>query len=83
MQYHLKNENKGMIMAFRRPDSQKAEFDLRGLREIIPDSNYRLTIYPGYELLTSRTMTGKELLQSKAEITELPGSVLIEYEKMN
>ena len=62
-----------MIMAFRRPDSQKAEFDLSGLREIIPDGNYRVTMYPGYEPLPAKTMTGKELLRSKAEITELPG----------
>ena len=40
-------------------------------------------MYPGYEPLPARTMTGKELLLSKAEISELPGSVLIEYKKVS
>ena len=35
MQYHLKNENEGMIMAFRRPESKKDEFELGSLNEII------------------------------------------------
>jgi alpha-galactosidase len=82
LQYHLKNEDEGMIMAFRRPESQMSQFDLGGLREIIPDGNYRVIIYPGYEPLPAKTNTGKELLRSKAEITELPGSVLIEYKRV-
>jgi len=83
LQYHLKNENEGMIMAFRRPDSQRSAFDLSGLREIIPDGSYSVIIYPGYEPLPVKTMTGKEFLLSEAEIAEQPGSVLIEYKKVN
>jgi alpha-galactosidase len=83
LQYHLKNEHEGMIMAFRRPDSKEAEFNLSCLREIVPDSHYRIIIYPGYEPLPAKTMTGEQLLLSRAEISELPGSVLIEYRKVN
>ncbi len=72
-----------MIMAFRRPESQKTQFDLSGLREIIPDDNYKVILYPGYEPLPAKTMTGKELLHLKAGITEHPGSVLIEYKKVS
>ena len=40
-------------------------------------------MYPGYEAMPAKTMTGKEFLGLKAEIAELPGSVLIEYKKVN
>ncbi len=83
LQYHLNNGDEGMIMAFRRPESQKTQFDLSGLREIFPDDNYKVIFYPGYEPLPAKTMTGKELLRLKAEITEHPGSVLIEYKKVS
>lgn len=82
IQYHLTKEDKGMIMAFRRPQSGIPAFELTGLREIVAGSNYRVTMYPGYEALPSKTMSGKELLRLKPEITELPGSFLIEYEKV-
>lgn len=82
-QYHLTGENNGMIMAFRRPQSKQAEFTLSGLREIDAKARYKVTGYVSYEPLPTRIMTGEELLRSKAEIIESPGSVLIEYEKVN
>jgi len=80
-QYHLTSENEGMVMAFRRPRSQQAEFALSGLREIDLKAKYKVTCYQSYEPLPAKTMTGEELMQSKAEINDSPGSVVIEYSK--
>jgi alpha-galactosidase len=80
-QYHLTNENSGMIMAFRRPGSNQPGFPMSGLREIDPKALYTITRYQTYEPLPSQKMTGEEFLRSMAEISEIPGSVLIEYEK--
>ncbi|OFY46613.1 MAG: hypothetical protein A2X22_03370 [Bacteroidetes bacterium GWF2_49_14] len=82
-QYHRTDKNDGMIMAFRRPQSEQANFALNGLHEIDPETNYQVTEYPGFEPLSTRMMTGGELLQSLAEINENPGSILIEYEKVS
>jgi hypothetical protein len=79
-QYHRTDDNDGMIMAFRRPQSQQAEFALTGLREIDPKAQYRVVRYQSYEPSPAIVMTGSELLRSQAEINENPGSVLIEYE---
>ncbi|MFA5814538.1 MAG: hypothetical protein WC865_02845 [Bacteroidales bacterium] len=81
-QYHRTKENDGMIMAFRRPKSQLNEFTLNGLREIEPNAQYKVTRYQSYEPLPTKTMTGEELVRSKAEINDCPGSVLIEYKKV-
>jgi hypothetical protein len=82
-QYHRTDENGGMILAFRRPQSEQVEFALGGLREIDPQADYNVTGYPGYEPLPTKIMTGAELLGSMAEIKENPGSILIEYEKVS
>ncbi|TSA31442.1 MAG: hypothetical protein D4R64_18100 [Porphyromonadaceae bacterium] len=81
-QYHRTKENDGMIMAFRRPKSQLNEFTLNRLREIEPNAQYKVTRYQSYEPLPTKTMTGEELVRSKAEINDCPGSVLIEYKKV-
>jgi len=81
-QYHRTNENDGMIMAFRRPKSEQAQFTLTGLREIDPKARYRVTSYRGYEPLPEKMMTGAELLRSAAQISETPGSIVIEYSRI-
>jgi alpha-galactosidase len=81
-QYHRTQENDGMIMAFRRPQSQQTEFTLSGLREIDPKAQYKVTRYQSYEPLPAKMMSGEELIHSNAEINEIPGSVLMEYNKI-
>jgi alpha-galactosidase len=83
MQYHRTEENDGMIMAFRRPQSQLSVFALDGLREIDPKAQYKVTNYQSYKPLPTNTMTGEKIMLSKAEISEIPGSVLIEYKKIS
>jgi alpha-galactosidase len=81
-QYHRTKDNDGMIMAFRRPQCEQTEFDLGRLCEIDPKAKYKVTMYQSYEPLPAKILTGAEFVQSKAEITETPGTVLIEYEKI-
>jgi alpha-galactosidase len=81
-QYHRTKDNDGMIMAFRRPQCEQTEFDLGRLCEIDPKAKYKVTMYQSYEPLPAKIVTGAEFVQSKAEITETPGTVLIEYEKI-
>lgn len=50
-QYHRTDENDGMIMAFRRSQSEQTEFALNGLREIDPKANYQVTGYTGSMLI--------------------------------
>jgi hypothetical protein len=52
------------------------------LREIDPKAKYKVTKYQSYEPLPAETLTGEELIRSKAEISDTPGSVLIEYKKV-
>lgn len=80
-QYHRTSENDGMIMAFRRPWSEQAEYSLDKLRQIDPKAMYTVTSYPSYQPSQAKKMTGENLLHLKAEINEIPGSVLIEYVK--
>ena len=70
-------------MAFRRPQSPLNEFALVGLREIDPKAQYKVTSYQSYAPLPTKTMTGEKLMLLKAEITEIPGSVLMEYKKIS
>jgi alpha-galactosidase len=78
-QYHRTAEKDGLIVAFRRPQSQKSDFALSSLREIDPKAHYKVIRYQSYEPSPAEVMTGAELLRSQAEINEKPGSVLIEY----
>ena len=63
-------------------NSQEIDLSADGKKEIDPKSQYKVTSYPGYDPLPAKTMTGAEFLRSKAEISNRPGSVLIEYGKV-
>ncbi len=82
-QYHRTKQNDGMVLAFRRHQSQIKEFALSGLQEIEPSANYKVTVYQSYDPMPVKTMTGAELLNMEAETDDSPGSVLIEYKKTN
>jgi alpha-galactosidase len=82
-QYHRTKQNDGMILAFKRHQSQNREFALSGLREIEPAVIYKVTVYQSYDPMPAKTMTGDQLLNIKATIDDCPGSVLIEYKKTN
>lgn len=80
LQYHLPEEERGMILAFRRPDSPDREMPL-AVREIDTAADYAVTQARDYALPPSVRMPGTELQRLSAVIDDCPGSLLIEYRR--
>jgi alpha-galactosidase len=80
LQYHRRQEQDGMVMAFRRDASPDAVHAVE-LREIDPAADYEVTQAYGYERSAPKRMKGTELTSMKLQIDEKPGSVVIEYRK--
>ncbi len=81
LQYHRPQEDDGMVMAFRRPDSSYTGFALNDLRGIDPEAEYTVTVTHGYKPEEPMDMKGKALLALDATIPERPGAVIVEYER--
>jgi alpha-galactosidase len=79
-QYHLPEEGRGVLQAFRRKGSADASrsFRLRGLRS---DSRYNVRTVGSAE--ATRTATGEELLADglRVRISGEPGAVVMAYEE--
>ena len=65
-------------MAFRRDQSPESSCGCR-LREIDPAAHYTVSLYCTYELEETTTVMGSELQDLQVNISERPGSVIIEY----
>jgi len=80
MQYHLPQENAGMVVAFRRDRSPYGSF-ICDLREIDEAATYEVTT--SYTCTPSRPvrMKGARLRKLKVETEECPGSVVAEYRR--
>ena len=80
-QYHLKEEDAGMALVFRRDDSPFTAIDLflkEGTIDI--DASYEVTEYgESYKSLKTSVIKGSELLSYPVTIKEKPASALIEY----
>ncbi len=79
-QYDLPNKGEGMIMAFRRPESSEASKRCN-LQGIDSKANYDVRKSYAYERSPAVQMTGQDLSHLLIEITDKPGSVVIEYKK--
>jgi len=77
-QYHRPSDHDGMVLAFRRDQSAYLAFEAR-LREIDPAQDYTVTFYRGYDPENPLTLSGVALQRLRLDITEAPGSVLVEY----
>ncbi len=78
LQYHRPGEKDGMVMAFRRDQSEEGTCRCR-LREIDPTARYTVNLYRTYELEETSTVMGSELQDLEVASHERPGSVIIEY----
>jgi alpha-galactosidase len=78
LQYHRPQENDGMLLAFRRDQSQDSSCRC-GLREIEPAKQYTLKLFRSFELEKTITLPGIQLQDLQVDIDECPGSLLIEY----
>lgn len=79
-QYDLPERGEGMVMAFRRPESNQASRRFR-LHGIDPKGNYDVRKSYTYERSSAVEMTGAELADLLIDIADKPGSVVIEYKK--
>jgi len=81
MQYHRTAERDGMVLAFRRHRSPYSSYDF-DLKEIEPKAKYEVTFYPTYVPAKKSVMVGAELQHLKVDIADSPGSLLIEYKRI-
>jgi alpha-galactosidase len=81
MQYHLPDEQDGIVMAFRRDKSPYGSYNCH-LREIDPTATYQVAMYHTYDPETPLTMKGSDLEKLNIEIDASPGSVIVEYKQL-
>jgi alpha-galactosidase len=80
MQYHRPREQDGMVVAFRRPESPKADFPA-ALRGIDPAADYEVIQSIGYSPSPPQRLRGQALKSLALRVEQRPGSVVIEYRK--
>ncbi|MCX7424026.1 MAG: NPCBM/NEW2 domain-containing protein [Planctomycetia bacterium] len=81
MQYHLPDEQDGIVMAFRRDKSPYGSYNCH-LREIDPTATCQVAMYHTYDPETPLTMRGSDLEKLNIEIDASPGSVIVEYKQL-
>ena len=80
LQYHRPQEQDGMVLAFRRPGSLKAEFRA-SLRQIDPAADYEV-VESRVPALLADAHEGGATGRARPRIQPCPGSVVIEYRKV-
>jgi len=80
-QYHRPIEQDGMVLAFRRHESQDVDFACQ-LHEIDLSSKYEITRAYGYHRSIPVIVAGAYLRKILLEIGDCPGSVLLEYRRL-
>lgn len=81
LQYHRTNDHDGMVIAFRRHESDVKNFTCE-LQEIDPTAEYEVTYAYSYEPSSTQRIAGKDFAKLNIEIPDSPGSVVIEYRKV-
>jgi alpha-galactosidase len=81
LQYHRPDKTDGMVMAFRRDASNEAARVVH-LREIDPAAEYEVTEASSYERPVTRRVKGTELGSLELRIPQKPGSLIVEYKKI-
>ena len=82
LQYHRPAEQDGIVLAFRRDRSSYNNYE-SALREIAPEAKYQVTFYHTYDPDKTVTMSGSDLQHLNLQIDGSPGSLLVEYKKLN
>lgn len=81
LQYHRPERDDGIVLAFRRHGSPYVVYDC-ALRGIEPSAVYRVTFSPTYERGESVELPGSDLARLSLQVTERPGSLLVEYQRV-
>jgi hypothetical protein len=71
-----------MIVAFRRPKSPYSAYTAE-LREIDPKGEYEVTRSTSYQPSEPTKMSGEQLRRLKIDIDERPGSIILEYRRVD
>jgi alpha-galactosidase len=79
MQWHLPDEDAGMVLAFRRHKSPYMTFECK-FRGIDPLANYLMQVCPNHTRSEAIRTTGARM-SNWLDIEKRPGSLLIEYRK--
>ncbi len=82
MQFHRTANHDGMVLAFRRHLSPYGNYEF-ALHEIEPKAEYEVTFYPTYTPSKKTVIVGAELQRLRVEIADRPGSLLVEYKRIN
>ncbi|MHB1457460.1 MAG: glycoside hydrolase family 36 protein [Armatimonadota bacterium] len=82
VQYYRPEDNDGMLFAFRRHESPDADY-VCCLYEIDANAEYEVTYWYTFEEAESFMMPGEKLRDLELNISERPGSVLVEYRKID
>jgi len=80
LQYHLPEEDAGMVIAFRRHQSPYSGYDCE-LRGIDEGATYEVTQSADYEPSAPERMEGSQLRRLNLRIDDRPGSVVVEYRR--
>ena len=81
LQYHRPEEDDGMVLMFRRSNSPYTGFSLSTLRGIESDATYAVRVSHSYTQEAPIQMTGTELLAYSVQVSERPGTAVLEYRK--
>jgi alpha-galactosidase len=82
MQYHRPVEADGMVVAFRRHQSPSGSF-MCELHEVDALADYEVTTSRTYKPSAAVRMKGAQLRSLKVEIDEAPGSLVVEYKRVD
>ena len=81
LQYHRPAEGDGMVIAFRRHESPYSGFSC-ALREIEDETTYKVILSTDYSPASEKTMSGDELRAVALTIDQAPGSIIMEYRRL-
>jgi len=79
MQYHLPDEEKGLVTAFRRERSPYPGF-VCDLNNIDETAEYRVSVSESYNQAPFQTMRGSELKHIELKLNEPQSSLILKYE---
>ena len=80
-QLHREDIVAGVAMFFRRHRSPFPTMEVE-LKRIIANAHYEVSLSPGYQEAPRRRMRGEELARMSVTIPEMPGSLLLRYERV-
>jgi alpha-galactosidase len=79
-QFNRRDLGAGFAMLFRRPKSNLPSYDV-SLQGLDPAASYEVTFTNPYDNPPKHTMSGRELAHLHVDIREVPGSLLVRYQK--